>query len=78
VSDSGISERVGILEIIKSVMLSAAFYAFFQPLDSGMRINFGGSTGLHGGARRAAAILKDTMETLKARDIAAEMPVEYL
>ena len=49
---------------------------FFQPLDSGMRINFGGSTGLHGGAQRAAAILKDTMETLKARDIAAEMPVE--
>jgi hypothetical protein len=51
---------------------------FFSAARRGMRINFGGSTGLHGGARRAAAILKDTMETLKARDIAAEMPVEYL
>jgi hypothetical protein len=37
---------------------------------------FWGFDGFARGARRAAAILKDTMETLKARDIAAEMPVE--
>jgi hypothetical protein len=50
-------------------MLSAAFVCFFQPLDSGMPIDFGGSTGLHGGTRRSAAIPKDTMETLKAAGV---------